>query len=732
VVTFRLFKDAAYTQDAGTCAGGGSSAFTDAFTPNFTVSKLVDDTTTPGTKRWQSYINVLVNTTKVAAVEGSRGKLAGTLKDNGDGSCTYTFASDLSKSATATTTAGVTEPYDPAAVMRIGMQNNPTTVDTTHPTFDGWTDLAAGGAQIQPGNARAIVDTAACNQCHSDISHHGGKRHSTEYCVTCHNAGTPDPNPKSVNSTSLDFAIMIHKIHQGGDLPSVTGTQLDGTPIPGATPGTIVINGDDFTFVGFPQNTGNCKVCHSLTSGTGSDYWSTQASIEACTACHDRTSFGGATPPGFLLHKGGAVPDGSCAPCHGSAANAPFPVTKVHPLLAPTATTQAAVLKITNVTGGAPGSKPVVTFSVTNPANNNAPMDVTTDPLWANAGRRLVIDIGWTLKPGEDWTNTGSGAIAGFGSIVAGPAPGQPTSFDVLAGLVATPATVVKNADGTYTASLPTTIPADAVGSGVAVLEGHLDNAPGATAIRTDTMFFAITDSSASSRRTVVDIDKCNKCHGMLQAHGANRNDNINACVVCHNTEATDVTQRKSGSKGIDNKSEQAIHFAAMIHGLHSGTNPPFTQGLVVYGFTGSPLGAGPEAPNDFRDVQFPEGNSVGRCVVCHADSNPYPSADIGVVNGLTISTGGSPPNVDPGTYLRTTPVAGVCSSCHQSAQATAHMSQMGAVGFATVGTSVIVAPGLTQDKIDTAAQQGGPGAETCTICHGKGALADPILFHGL
>jgi OmcA/MtrC family decaheme c-type cytochrome len=223
----------------------------------------------------------------------------------------------------------------------------------------------------------------------------------------------------------------------------------------------------------------------------------------------------------------------------------------------------------------------------------------------------------------------------------------------------------------------------------------------------------------------------------MLQAHGANRNDNIDACVVCHNTEATDVTQRPlpvGATPGIDSKTEQPIHFAALIHGIHGGSNPPFTQGIVVYGFTGTALGAGPPAPNDFRDVQFPEGNSVGRCVVCHADAIPYPSADIGVVNGVTITTGGSATSAgsgDQSTYLRTTPVAAVCSSCHQAAQATAHMAQMGAVGAATVGTSAIVSPGLTQAAIDNAAQKGGAGAETCTICHGKGATADPILFHG-
>ena len=736
VVTYKLFTDAAFTQAAGTCAGGGSSGLAD-FTPNFTVAKLVDDSSSPGTKRWQNYINVLSGTSTLPTTEGSRNTVVGTLKDNGDGSCTYTFKNDLSKQVAPSATAAVTEPYDPAAVTRIGIQNNPSTTDPTHAIFDGWADLAPGGAQIQAGNARAVVDTTACNQCHRDLAHHGGKRLSTEYCVTCHNAALPDPNAKSVNSTSLDFRVMIHKIHQGGDLPSVTGTQLDGTPIPGATPGTIVINGTDYTFVGFPQDTGNCNVCHTVSSGTGSDYWKTQISIEACGACHDRTSFSQAPPPGYLAHRGGVVSDGSCSQCHGTAASATFPVTKVHPLLAPTATTQAAVLKITSVTGGSPGSKPVVTFSVTNPANNNAPMDVTTDPLWINAGRRLVIDLGWTVKKGEDWTNSGSGATAGFGSIVAGPAPGQPVSFDVLAGLAASPATVVKNADGTYTATLPTTVPGDAVGSGVAVLEGHLDSAPGATAIRTDSMFFAITDAKAQSRRVVVDIQKCDKCHGMLQAHGANRNDNIDACVVCHNTEATDVTQRPlpvGTAPGIDSKTEQPIHFAALIHGIHSGSTPPFTQGIVIYGFTGTALGAGPPAPNDFRDVQFPEGNSVGRCVVCHADANPYPSADIGVVNGVTITTGGSATTAgsgDQSTYLRTTPVAAVCSSCHQAAQATAHMAQMGAVGAATVGTSVIVSPGLTQAAIDSATQKGGAGVETCTICHGKGASADPINFHG-
>lgn len=733
-LTYRLFRDAAYTQDAGTCAGGGSTGYA-AFTPNFTAAKLVDDPSTPGTKTWQSYINRLIGTVKVATTEGGRGTVAGTLKDNGDGSCTYTYKSDLSQKAAPSTTAAVTEAYDPAAATRLGMQNNGNTLDATSPAFDGWADVQPGGAQLQAGNARAIVSTQACNQCHHDLAHHGAKRLSTEYCVTCHNPGTPDPNATSVGSTTLSFGVMVHKIHQGGNLPSVTGINVNGVPIPGApTNGTIVINGTDYTFVGFPQDTGNCTVCHDVTTGTGSDYWKNQPSIEACSACHDRVDFSaslpgtGGTPPkaGFIAHPAGAVQDGQCAQCH--AEGKIVAVTSTHPLAVPSAAQQKASLKIVSVTNGAPGSKPTVTFAVTNPAAGNANFDLATDPLWnAGGNSRLFLDLGWTVKPGVDWTNTGSGAVTGFGAAVAtgSPAPGQPVQIDLLAGLKATPATVSKNADGTYTATSSVSIPSNAVGSGVAVLEGHPGTSgTGGTSfpVTTATAFFTVTGGAATPRRDVVDIQKCDKCHGMLNLHGNNRNDNIQACVVCHNSEATDVTQR-SGT-GIDNKAEQSILFAVLIHGIHAGATDPATTGIVVYPFTGKAGGAGPGTPSDFRDVQFPEGNSVGRCDKCHADSNPFPSADFGLVNAVTITTNDS---ADQATYLRTTRIAAICSSCHQGADAAAHMSLNGGAGIAPVGTTPISGSGLTQAQIDAAT---GNGTETCAICHGSGRAFDPVQFH--
>jgi OmcA/MtrC family decaheme c-type cytochrome len=717
-LTYRLFSDAAMTQAVTACAGGGTSGYA-AFSPNFDIAKLVNDPANPGTKMWQAYINYVLNGKTVATLEGAHDKVAGTLKDNGDGSCTYTYQANLAQKVAPGSAVAVTQDYDPAAITRFGMQNNPTSPDATHPAFDGYADVLPSSGAIQTSDPRMLVADEACNACHQQIAHHGAKRLSVGYCVTCHNAGTPDPDPTSVGSTSLNLSVMIHKIHQGSNLPSVSGTNLNGTAITGAVKQAIVINGTDYSAVGFPQDTGNCNVCHTVASGTGSDYWKSQISIEACGACHDRTNFDGTVPAGFVIHSDGTVADGSCSRCHGTDASAIAPVTKVHNLLAPTAVTQGATLKIISVTSSAPGSKPVVTFAVTNPANNNANMDVITDPLWNNAGRRLVIDLGWTVKPGEDWSNSGSGAKTGFGSIVAlgSPAPGQPASFDVLTGLTAAPPTVVKNADGTYTATLPVAIDPNAVGSGVAVLEGHLNAAAGATPIRTDTMFFAITDATATPRRDVVDIQKCDKCHGMLNLHGANRNDNINACVVCHNTEATDVTQRNG--TGIDGKAEQSIDFATMIHSIHTGGPPanPFSTGIVVYAFTGAAPGAGTPNPTDFRGVVLPEGNSVGRCNICHADSNPLPNAaDVGTVNGVTQITADA---ADQTTYKRTSRIAAVCSSCHGTELATAHMQQNGA-GF-----------GVMQLDIDVAQTVAGPGAETCALCHGKGQIADPALFHG-
>ncbi|HZZ84025.1 MAG TPA: OmcA/MtrC family decaheme c-type cytochrome [Anaeromyxobacteraceae bacterium] len=710
-ITYRLYSDAAMTTAVAACAGnaGGYAAFT----PNFTVAKLVDDPANPGTKMWKSYINKLINTppVAVATIEGSHDTVAGTLKDNGDGSCSYTYVADLSKPVAVSTNAAVTETYDPAADTRFGLQNNPTDPSTTKPAFDGFADFVPSTGALQTSDPRMLVADAACNACHNQIAHHGAKRLSVGYCVTCHNASTPDPDPTSQNSTSLNLGVMIHKIHQGSLLPSVTGKNLDGSTVVGLTPGKIIVNGTDYTAVTFPQDTGNCTVCHNVASGTGSDYWKMQPSIAFCGSCHDRTDFADATAPaGWTKHTGGApIADGSCAICHAAGSNV-ADVTKLHALAAPTPANQKAAYKLLSVTNGAPGQLPVVTFSVTNPAANNANFDLAADPLWkAGSNSRLFLTFGWTTSTGDNWNNAGSGQVAG-----------QPYNIAVVNSGVFNSTNVVKNGDGTYTATATTAIPANVTGSGVVLLEGH----PGTTTgirypVTTPTFNFAITDSAPVARRQVVDVAKCDKCHGLLSLHGNNRTDNIDACVICHSTSGTDVQQR-SGVSTLDGRDQQSIQLAVMVHAIHTGAVPTFTPGIVVYGFGKRPV--------DLRDVALPEGNSVGKCFICHTDANPIPSANIGLTEDVTV---GNSNTTDQTQFIRVSKVAAVCSSCHSSSLALAHMSQNGA-------SSIVPSPLTANSTVTTGTYVlGVPGAfpvggsETCALCHGAGQIADTALFHG-
>ena len=131
----------------------------------------------------------------------------------------------------------------------------------------------------------------------------------------------------------------------------------------------------------------------------------------------------------------------------------------------------------------------------------------------------------------------------------------------------------------------------------VAVLEGH----PGVVTtvaasadrvgVTTAVGYGNTTGAAPVPRRTIVDIAKCDVCHNVLQLHGNNRNDNPQACVVCHNPASTDVSQRQAlTAPGFDGLWEQTIDFKHHIHEIHSDawrrTQPNYTP-WIIYGFGG-------------------------------------------------------------------------------------------------------------------------------------------------
>lgn len=666
-------------------AGIGMTGIT-ATDLRFNIAKLVPGSNgEPST--WQNYINRAVS----GAVQGSQERYAsgfafGTLFNHGDGTYTYNFATDITDPAANPCPAPCTDAsgkaldlsYQPGLTTRVTIQQG----NSAYPKASGIFDFVPAGTL---GAQRDIVLTSTCNQCHDQLTVHG-TRVDTKLCVTCHNpgswvAGTPN--------TPVDFKVMIHKIHYGSSLPSYLG----------ATHTPYVVNGTDFSNVVFPQDVRNCTKCHDGALSAQGDNWKNQPSMAACGSCHDDVYFSvqpdPARPYQTVPHPGGVVTDDStCVICHGAGKTADVAVAHNFPARLKAAAAKFK-LNIISATPTTPGAKPVITFSVTDPTNGDKPYDIKADaPFTAGGNSTLNVKLGW-ITSGMDIDNKGSGQTYG-----------QPVTINALT------AAVPGSTAGTYTVTSTVAIPA--TGTMRVMMDGHPAGdvtTPGTfsdrLAVKSVFKDFAIT-APLIARRQVVDIAKCDVCHGVLSLHGNNRTDEPGVCVVCHNPNGTDKARRVTGPF-VDGKAEESIDFKRMIHGIHAGqaSNGGFREkGLVVYGFGGS--------VNDFSKVVFP--GKLNNCTACHTDTSylltgnwATPSAN-GIL-GSTISTGASAS--DATDNVRISPITAVCSSCHDSAVAKLHMEDPGS------GGSFSVLPGTTV-------------VESCALCHGAGRVLDVKVVHGV
>jgi OmcA/MtrC family decaheme c-type cytochrome len=692
----------------------------------FTIAKLV-----PGSNgdpsQWQNYINRVSG----GFVQATRETPTSTaLVDHGDGTYTYTFATDITDSSktcpppcTDVNGNSLDTSYVPSLTHRVAMQ----TVGAL-PVSVAIYDFRPSDGATTGLFERLVVDTAKCNECHNQLEHHDA-RIDTRYCVTCHNPGTT-ANGKEGTVTgglTVDFKSMIHKIHRGEDLPSV---------VAGGDYGIIGFSGslDSFKDVAFPQDIRNCTKCHdgSDTNTAQGDNWETHPSIQACGSCHDDVYFGLTPTKSYqtTAHPGGVVTDNSeCLTCHATNRIAGS-IAEAHAIPQKVA---AAKFKynIVSVTGGA---TPVIQISVTDPTNGNAPYDIaggdaTTNPTFKTPSTsRLALDIGWDTT---DFNNKDSGVN-----------PAQPISIDPVNACDGTPISdwSCTVSSGVYTLTKLSALPAAATGTGRVGFEGHPAapsdpvNAPTVYDMRVPVKSvvanFAITDTTPVPRRQVVDVAKCDKCHDVLSLHGDNRVNEPQLCVMCHNPNDTDVNRRPKNGSGIpdatvtlDGKKEEAIDFKRMIHGIHAAAMTKYDgtaahgfrdKGLVVYGFGGS--------PTDFSDVRFP--GILNDCQTCHLP-NTYTlqgtwetPAQNGIL-GSTIDTAPTAMNAtdfatqlaDPADDLNISPTAAVCSSCHDSTVAQAHMTLNGALFNAT--QTVI-----------------GANVESCAVCHGPGRDFDVAKVH--
>lgn len=670
------------------------------------------------TAQWQSYIYGMVTPasgagTSTDPVVGTTAEpeatieagSAGTLVDNGDGTYQYTFDKNI--------TTDPVVAYDASLVHRVGFEIRGL-APANSPVY---TFIPSTGATTGFDAAEEVDDTA-CASCHQQLAFHGGARTETQYCVACHNPSSIDPS----SGNSLDFAVMVHKIHMGDDLPSV----LAGTHYYIFGYGSSI---NDFSTVAYPQadasnnnssvsgsGTRFCTTCHTPndTNAPQSGNYASIPSSASCGACHDNIDF--ATG---LDHTAGNLPatDSQCATCHGPTStidNGAIQVVAAHTTPVDTAAAKFAY-QIVSVANTAPGDTPSVTIEVVDPTNGNAPYDIQ-DPSgpFQQSGSTLSVDMAW---PTVDFNNIGTNsAMASTGT------PNQPVSINFTTG-------ATNNGNGTFTATSPISVPGGAAGSGAMMVEGRavesLANLSGSgtTAVELGiagvASTFAITDSTPQARRTVADITKCDACHRVLTEHGQNRTDNIELCAGCHNPDATDIGEHVASSglcapEGTAGANpEQPIDLKVFIHEVHasgatdSSGNPLYPDGVTICSY-----GA---RPTTF-DVLYP--GNLEDCNGCHVGSSYYP-VDDSVVQGTTTVSNDRTTLTDD---VVTSPNAAVCSSCHTDATSRAHMVQNGGNFTATkTATGVLVST-----------ENGSALVETCSLCHGPGAVADVKVVHNL
>ncbi len=624
---------------------------------------------------WQSYVNreegpdgSIAPGSEVlnAAIQADR-DTQGTFVDNNDGTYVYTFSVDP-----ANVTSPLAVPYEPSLTHRVALQIQAGN-SATYPNNPTYTFRPADGA-TSGIFSRDIVSVDTCNGCHSKLAFHGGGRQDTKYCVTCHNPGSTDQD----SGNSLDFKIMVHKIHAGAELAN--GYEIYGYRE------TFY----DYSDIHWTQDIRNCQTCHvTRADAPDANGYLNVPSREACGSCHDSVNF--ASGEGHSEANLVATND-QCTNCH-SATGFPGAIDKSHEILEQTA---AAYFKynVLGVAATAPGQFPQVTFSVTDPRDGSSyDINAANGPFTQGGGAsRLAIDLAWSTR---DYSNLGNGSAT---------TPASAVSLNPLAGNAAA------NGDGSYTITSGVAIPATGIsGSGAVAIEGHpaadldgngtIERLP----VTTATEYFAITDPAPVPRREIASLEKCNVCHQKLSFHGANRNDNLQACALCHNANNTDIGRRPADpATTIDGKREESIDFKRMVHQIHAGN-------VVYYGFGGNPA--------DFRGVAFP--GRLAACDTCHVGNSYYPVDSTSVLattidSGVVVS--------DPLDDTKITPSSSACSSCHTSASAKSHMEDNGGAFDAM----------QTADGTLNSPTQGNGLLEACSVCHGPGAAYDVKAVHGI
>ena len=577
-------------------------------TPGAISVTLIAATIPRGQTQYTAYTTRVVTSpiTRVSATQPGTDSPAGAYQQVGEGEYTYTF------------TTRAPAAYDRTATHSIGVtaSRNLTEFDLGTQRSNDVFNFVPDGSQVTV--VRDVVRTATCNaRCHDPLAFHGGSRQKVELCILCHQPQNTDPD----TGNTVDFAVMIHKIHRGADLPSVKAGK----------PYRIIGNQQsvyDWSEVEFPADVRNCEVCHDPRSGAAqADAW-LKPNRGACGACHDDVNFATGDKHVDLPQ----VSDSQCVNCHFPQGELEFDtsIRGAHTIERFSRELPGTKFEILEVADGAAGKRPIVTFSIKD--RSGAPIPIAQ--------------------------------IERMALVLAGP------TSDYAGAVSENPSTATGTTDGRYTWTFRNPIPADAKGTfsvgiegyrSVKLLAGTRKERTARDAGENKVVYFTVDGSRVAPRRVVVAVEKCNACHFSLSVHSDRRN-RVELCTQCHNSNLTDAAGRPAAQMPAE-----AMAFKTVIHRLHTGEDLGFPY--ITYGGSGS--------AHDFSKLAFPgDRRNCDKCHVNNSQQLPLPDDLLPVVDprGLLNPMGPaaaaclgchSSRAAAAHAYSMTTPIGEACAACH-------------------------------------------------------------------
>ncbi len=660
-----------------------------------TVAKLVPPTTGGKVPQyWQSYINrtqtaaagpkPLPSATQANSETGT----TGTLVDLGSGKYRYTYKVNL-----ASVTTPIAVAFEPGLTHRVGLEVRLSGAAEPLGPDNPVKDLVPNGGT---GNGNKLVaSTTTCDTCHERLDLHGGPRHTVEYCVTCHNPGTVDPD----SGNSVDMAYMVHSIHAGVDRETAATPPVKVPYIVYGFGGSA----NDFGDVTYPQSLLFCEKCHTKSTSTpDGEAWKTSVSASICGGCHigglKTTAYSPASGYTYsYTHTTFAftATDSMCGDCHrsdgaaGSTADRHLLYFAGTSAGAPLAKSLGAQFKfeLMSVTNVGLNKAPNVKFRVSKP--DGTAYNIVTDKAFTTSGASLNINVAWDA--GTDISNAkADGTEPGLRSNSTPRRSGYTLQMNIQQ-VRAAAQTAGQASDGSYTIPFFTAVPVDTTNLMVQ-MDGHPKALPPGVTDWTKAVNAApgmVVYYTGAKRATLVSEAKCEGCHNWLSFHGQNRNGDPQGCLVCHNSSGGYGPNDEPGADNLG-----PIAMGAFIHGLHAGNNEVINEDLGA-------------------EVTYPQ--SLANCQACHVAGSYYTARNgaVAISTASTSTAGTNLFNATDDTWESAT--SGTCAGCHTGDTARAHMEQNGGQFDVQGGKSVLVPSSAS---------------EACSVCHGPDRIADTVEAH--